>query len=109
MEYQHNMNITTWNVNGSRAAMKKGALTWAQAQAVDVLCLQEVKALREQLSDEARELPGYTCYWNAAQRPGYSGVAAYSRFAPLAVDYGLCDYRFDDDARVLQLRFPELY
>jgi exodeoxyribonuclease-3 len=73
---------------------------------MDVFCLQEVKARREQLPDVDRELPGYTCYWNAAQRPGYSGVAIYSRQQPLAVDYGLGDDRFDDEGRVIRLRFP---
>jgi exodeoxyribonuclease-3 len=100
------MKITTWNVNGIRAAMKKGAITWAQTEGVDVLCLQEVKARREQLAEEARDLPGYTCYWNAAQRPGYSGVAVYSKIEPLSVMVGLGDDRFDDEGRVLQIRFP---
>lgn len=103
------MKITTWNVNGVRAAMKKGALDWMLAQDIDVFCMQEVKAQREQLPEEARDLPGYSCYWNAAQRPGYSGVAVYSRVAPLAVDYGLGDDRFDDEGRVIRLRYPGFY
>ncbi len=102
------MRITTWNVNGIRAAVKKGALTWARSQGMDVLCLQEVKARREQLPDEERELAGYTCYWNAAQRPGYSGVAVYSQVEPLAVQYGLGDDRFDDEGRVIRLHYPGL-
>jgi exodeoxyribonuclease III len=103
----HDMKITTWNVNGIRAAVKKGALTWAQSQDIDVLCLQEVKAQREQLP-ESEHLAGYSCYWNAAQRPGYSGVAVYSKTEPLAVDYGLGDERFDDEGRVIRLRYPGL-
>lgn len=101
------MKITTWNVNGIRAAIKKGALAWAQAEDIDVLCLQEVKARVEQLPEESRMLPGYTCYWNAAERPGYSGVAVYARTPPLAVDYGLGDARFDSEGRVIRMRFPE--
>ena len=69
------MKITTWNVNGIRAVIKKGALAWASGEDIDVLCLQEVKARREQVPEESRDMPGYHCYWNAAQRPGYSGVA----------------------------------
>lgn len=102
------MRITTWNVNGIRAAMKKGALEWALGQGMDVLCLQEVKAQREQLPEQARDLPGYTCFWNAAQRPGYSGVAVYSRPEPLSVVYGLEDDRFDDEGRVIRLHYPGL-
>jgi exodeoxyribonuclease III len=88
--------------------MKKGALDWAQAQGMDVLCMQEVKAQREQLPESARDLPGYTCYWNAASRPGYSGVAVYSRPEPLSVVYGLGDDRFDDEGRVIRLHYPGL-
>lgn len=102
------MRITTWNVNGIRAAMKKGALTWAQGQGIDVLCLQEVKAQREQLPEQQRDIPGYSCYWNAARRPGYSGVAVYSRPEPLSVVYGLGDERFDDEGRVIRLHYPGL-
>ena len=104
---QNNMKITTWNINGIRAAIKKGALTWAQEQGTDVLCLQEVKAQREQITDEVREIPGYTCYWNAAKRPGYSGVAVYSRILPLSLDNGLGLARFDDEGRVIRLHFPD--
>src|SRR5512146_844406 len=100
------MRITTWNVNGIRAAAKKGALAWAQSQAMDVFCSQEVKAMREQMPEADRELPGYTCFWNAAQRPGYSGVAVYSRSEPLEVVNGLGDERFDDEGRVIRLRYP---
>ncbi len=103
------MKITTWNVNGIRAAIKKGALTWAQANDLDVFCLQEVKARQEQLSEQDREWPGYACYWNAAQRPGYSGVAVYSRVPPLEVSYGLGDDRFDAEGRVIRLRYPGFY
>ncbi len=103
------MKITTWNVNGIRAAIKKGAFQWAQSYAPDVLCLQEVKAQRHQLEDAQRDMPGYACYWNAAERPGYSGVAVYSRQAPLAVETGLGDERFNDEGRVIRLRFPNFW
>jgi exodeoxyribonuclease-3 len=102
------MRITTWNVNGIRAAIKKGALAWAQTQAMDVFCLQEVKALREQLPDADREIPGYLSYWNSAKRPGYSGVAVYSRIEPQSIVYGLGDDRFDDEGRVIRLHYPGL-
>ncbi len=100
------MRITTWNVNGIRAAIKKGALVWAQAQGMDVFCLQEVKAQHEQLDENERDIAGYSCYWNAAQRPGYSGVAVYSQREPLEVEYGLGEERFDNEGRVIRMRFP---
>jgi exodeoxyribonuclease-3 len=103
------MKITTWNVNGIRAAAKKGALVWAQESAPDVFCLQEVKARQEQLVTNEQPLPGYVSYWNAAQRPGYSGVAVYSRIEPLEFNFGLGDDRFDDEGRVIRLRFPDFW
>jgi exodeoxyribonuclease III len=103
------MRITTWNINGIRAVIKKGGLAWVQAHQPDVLCLQEVKARREQIDAEYQDLPGYTCYWNAAERPGYSGVAVYTRQPPLEIAYGLGDDRFDNEGRVIRLRFPGFY
>lgn len=103
------MKITTWNVNGIRAAVKKGALDWAKDQDIDVFCLQEVKAQRDQLPERSRELDGYTLYWNSAERPGYSGVAVYSRVDPLEVRYGLGDPRFDNEGRVIRLQYPGFY
>lgn len=101
------MKITTWNVNGIRAAIKKGAFQWAIGYAPDVLCLQEVKARQEQLPEMEREIPGYQSYWNSAIRPGYSGVAVYTRIEPLEVVCGLGDDRFDDEGRVIRLRMPD--
>jgi exodeoxyribonuclease III len=100
------MRIITWNVNGIRAAVGHGALEWVKEQSPDVLCLQEVKARREQLTDAGGELPGYHCYWNAAERPGYSGVAVYTRELPVEMYPGLGDPRFDDEGRVIRLRYP---
>lgn len=100
------MKITTWNINGIRAGIKKGALIWMQSEEIDIFCLQEVKARREQIPEEVHDISGYTCYWNSAERPGYSGVAVYSRITPEEVTYGLGDGRFDNEGRVIRLRFP---
>lgn len=100
------MKITTWNVNGIRAAIKKGAFEWAAQERMDVLCLQEVKAHREQVPEDVRDLAGYHCFWNSALRPGYSGVAVYTRHEPLDIQYGLGDDRFDDEGRVIRMRYP---
>lgn len=103
------MKITTWNINGIRAAIKKGAISWMQSEDIDVFCLQEVKARREQLPGDLSDLQNYSCYWNAAERPGYSGVAVYSRIAPMEIVYGLGIERFDNEGRVIRMRFPGFY
>ena len=104
---QKQLKLFSWNVNGVRAAEKKGFLQWLAACGADVVALQETKASPDQLSAALREPPGYQCHWCAAERKGYSGVATYSRAAPLAVARGLDDARFDADGRVLVSTFPE--
>lgn len=101
------MKITTWNVNGIRAALQKGLLDWVSEHSPDVLCLQEIKARPEQIPAEGREVPGYSVDWNPAQRPGYSGVATFTRQAPLEVMYGLGDGRFDDEGRVIRSTYED--
>jgi len=73
------MKITTWNVNGIRAVLKKDFKQSVEAINPDILCLQETKAREDQLTEEDIFIPGYQRIWNAAQRPGYSGVATYYR------------------------------
>jgi len=74
------MKILSYNVNGIRAAMKKGLVEWLQAANPDVVCLQEIKAMKEQVDIEAIEKAGYKYnYWFSAQKKGYSGVAILSK------------------------------
>lgn len=99
------MRIITANVNGIRAAAKKGFFTWLQAQNADVVCIQETKAQREQLSDPLFSPAGYHCYYHDAERKGYSGVALYSRVEPNEVISGVgLDY-VDSEGRYLEARF----
>lgn len=100
------MKIITWNVNGIRAAHGKGALDWAFGQRPDVLCLQEIKARPDQLTEAQRNVPGYEAIWNPAERPGYSGVATFSLASPLDVQLGLASPRFDVEGRVIRSRHP---
>lgn len=104
------LKITTWNVNGIRAALSKGLLDWIEAQPPDILCLQEVRALPEQIGDEALSrlaaiYPSIT--WNPALRPGYSGVAVLARSQPQNVSLGLDVPAFDREGRVICYRCPE--
>lgn len=96
------MKIITWNVNGIRAALDKGALDWAFAQSPDVLCLQELKARSEQLKAEQRAKLILPCAWNAAERPGYSGVATFFKERPIETRIGLNAPQFDVEGRVIQ-------
>lgn len=102
------MRIATWNVNGIRAVLAKGALGWAWGDALDVLCLQEVKARPEQLTKAQRDKLRLPFIWNAAERPGYSGVATFFRQPPEEVCLGLGDSRFDAEGRVVQSRHRDL-
>lgn len=101
------MKITTWNVNGLRAVMGKGFRDWAKRDAADILCLQEIKARPEQLADEMRELPGYTSFWNPAQRPGYSGVASYVKSPLHKIQFGLGVEEFDAEGRVIRMSLSD--
>jgi exodeoxyribonuclease-3 len=101
------MKITTWNVNGIRAVMRKGFREWAHTHQPDILCLQEVKARPEQVEGISEIIPDGQIYWNPAERPGYSGVASFCRVPPLSVQMGLEDERFDNEGRVVRTRYPD--
>ena len=99
--------LVSWNVNGIRAAHRAGFLDWlAQAQP-DVLGLQETRATRDQLPGELAEPAGYHAYWNAGERPGYSGTALFTREAPLQVAYGLGIAEFDREGRTIVAEYPD--
>lgn len=101
------MRILSWNVNGIRAAHRKGFAEWFAREAPDVLCLQETKASPSQLAPELLSVEGYHSYFNAAERPGYSGVATYSRVQPREVTAGLGIEKFDIEGRVLRLDYGD--
>ncbi len=100
------MRISTWNVNGYRAVWAKGFLDWVQTTDPDVLCLQEIKVKKEQLTPAQTDLPGRTGHWNPAIRPGYSGVASFFKIPPVRVEYGIGEPAFDCEGRVIQAHFP---
>ena len=95
------MKIFSWNVNGVRAIEKKGFLDWMDNEDPDIICIQETKAKVEQLGSSLVEDHGYHTYWHSAERPGYSGVATFSKVEPLFVQNGLGIDRFDREGRVL--------
>lgn len=102
------MRVISLNVNGIRSAARKGFYTWLARQQADLVCLQEVRAQRAQLTDIQYFPAPYHCFYHEAERPGYSGVALYSRRQPDTVRYGFGWPEIDAEARYLELRFGEL-
>ena len=83
------MKIISYNVNGIRAALKKGFINWLKNADPDVICLQEIKAEKEQLDLSIFEQAGYKYnYWFSAKKRGYSGVAILSKTKPINVVFG---------------------
>jgi exodeoxyribonuclease-3 len=93
--------IITWNVNGIRAVLRKSALDWAWSQDPDLLCLQEVKARPEQLTEEQKNSLPLPYLWNPAERPGYSGVTTFHKNPPLDSQLGFGESKFDVEGRVI--------
>jgi exodeoxyribonuclease-3 len=94
--------LFSWNVNGLRAAGRKGFLDWFSDAAPDVLGIQEVRALSEQLDDALRRPDGYRTHFHPARKKGYSGVALYTRNDPAGIELGgLGEDRFDDEGRLI--------
>lgn len=103
------MHIISWNVNGLRAAERKGFGEWLEDCCADIVAVQEVRALREQLPAALREPDGWHLDLVAAERKGYSGVATFSRSAPDETLIGLDDEIFDSEGRLLASRFGRLW
>jgi exodeoxyribonuclease-3 len=99
--------LLSWNVNGLRAVLKKGFLAWLKKESPDALCLQEIKAAQAQLPPDVLHFPGYDVQLNPAERPGYSGVATFSRTKPLSVKRGFGQKKFDGEGRVIETEYPE--
>ena len=95
------MRLISWNVNGIRAAVRKGFWEWLSTTDPDILCLQETRIAADQLSSKMLEPPGYQACWASAERRGYSGVATLFRDEPRTVRKGFGPARFDVEGRVL--------
>src|SRR5690606_18994147 len=102
------MRIVSWNVNGLRACVKKGFPDFLVESGADVVGIQEVRALPDQL-DRSCIPPGWHASFAPAKRPGYSGVAIYSRAVPDDVEIGLGEPRFDDEGRLITARFGRVF
>lgn len=100
------LKLISWNVNGLRAAEKKGFMDYFREVDADIFCLQETKLQQGQIN---LDLSGYHDYWNYAVKKGYSGTAIFSKSEPLSVKYGLDIEVHDQEGRVITLEYPAFY
>ena len=100
------MKLISWNVNGLRACVQKGFVDFFNEIDADVFCIQESK-LQEGQIDFAPE--GYHCYWNYAEKKGYSGTAMFTKTEPLSVTYGIGIEEHDREGRVITAEFKDFY
>jgi exodeoxyribonuclease-3 len=106
--YNRGMRVISCNVNGLRAAARKGFFAWLRRQKADVVCLQELKAQLDQLTDPVFWPPSFDCFYHPAEKKGYSGVGVYARREPDDVIEGLGWAEFDAEGRWLEARFGSL-
>ena len=98
--------LISWNVNGIRAAEKKGLFEWIPEKDADFICLQETKAQQEQLDETFTAPEGYRSWFASAEKKGYSGVVTYAKTEPLRVSTLGID-EFDAEGRSVILEYPE--
>ena len=103
------MKIISYNVNGIRAASTKNFFGWLQATDADMICLQEVKALPDQIPEiiSIIEQLGYHHYWFPAEKKGYSGVSILTKIKPKHVEYGCGEEWIDKEGRILRADFED--
>ena len=103
------MRIVSYNVNGLRAAIKKGLIDWLKEnKKIDIFCVQETKSHLEQIPVELFEEIGYNVYWEQAVKKGYSGVATFSKTKATKVVNGIGIKKYDIEGRVLRTDFKDL-
>ena len=101
------LKITSWNINGIRAAEKKGLKEYIADAKPDILCLQETKANVDQLPDSLINIDGYSSFFVSGEKKGYSGVAIYTRKKPNEVVTGMGNKKFDIEGRVIRADFDD--
>ncbi len=102
------MKIISYNINGIRAAMRKGFVGWLKKENPDVICLQEIKAFDSQFDTAEFENLGYYCFWHSAKKKGYSGVAILSKKKPTNIIYGCGKREIDIEGRILKIEFDNI-
>lgn len=103
------MKIVTYNVNGIRSAINKNWLSWLQATDADVICLQEIKATPDVLTELFLvEQMGYQHYWFPAEKKGYSGTAIFTKHTPKHIEYGCGITEYDREGRNIRVDFEDI-
>lgn len=102
------LRIVSYNVNGLRAAMNKGLIDWLKTDPADVICVQEIKAHKDNVAHHLFSEMGFHDYWFPAQKKGYSGVAVFSKIKADHVEYGTGHQVSDDEGRVIQLDIGDI-
>ncbi len=100
------MKLISWNVNGIRAAMKKGFLEFLKTSNLDILCIQETKARPEQVEFD---FDGFYQFWNSAEKKGYSGTAVFTKIEPLDIRLGMDVPDHDNEGRIITLEYENYY
>jgi exodeoxyribonuclease-3 len=104
---EQTITLLSWNVNGIRAAHRKGFLDWLVETQPDILCLQETRAEETQLPATLAQPEGYRAFWNSSRRKkGYSGTALLTRTEPVDVQFGLGVEEFDQEGRTIVAQYP---
>lgn len=108
--YICDVKIISYNLNGVRASINKGLIDWLKATQADVVCFQEIKAVKSQIPITLFEDLGYHTYWHSAEKKGYSGTAILTKQKPDNIVYGYeSSYnRADEEGRVLRIDLPTL-
>lgn len=102
------MKLISWNVNGVRAVLKKGFLDLMEGFDADIICLQETKAMEEQVAEV--EWPSdYHQFWNSAEKKGYSGTAVFTKEKPIITSLGIGVSEHDREGRVINVEYPDFY
>jgi exodeoxyribonuclease-3 len=102
------MRIISYNVNGLRSAMTKGFTEWLASDPADIVCLQEIKAHKENVDFASIEALGYETFWFPAEKKGYSGVAIFTKIKPDFVQYGNGIMQSDAEGRVIRADFGDI-
>ena len=100
------MKFISWNVNGLRACVTKGFADYFRQADADFFCLQETKLQPHQIQ---LDTPGYTQFWNSAEKKGYSGTAIFAKEPPMNVTYGLGVAELDTEGRLITLEYPGFF
>ena len=111
------MKLISWNVNGIRACLKKGFQEFFKQINADIFCIQETKMqiIEGKETEEVKEIlklpifKDYYCYWNSAEKKGYSGTAIFTKTKPITVKYGIGIEEHDKEGRVITLEFENFF